>query len=156
MALIHRRCRSLLLLLGALALVGSAPLVPAVQAQGGTVKVEWLGWSFFRFTSPTGKVILTNPFIAGNPDAAVSVADVTKADLILVPDGHRDEVGNAADIAKKTGARIVTPWELATWLVSKGVPEAQVLRRSRVGAHHRLLQGEPVKERAVARLGSSI
>ena len=37
------------------------------QAQGGTVKVEWLSWSFFRFTSPTGKVILTNPFITREP-----------------------------------------------------------------------------------------
>ena len=130
MALTHRLGRLLLLLLGVVALVGPALFVPAAQAQGGTVKMEWLGWSFFRFTSPTGKVILTNPFIVGNPDAAVSMADITKADLILVPDGHRDEVGNAADIAKKTGARIVTPWELATWLVSKGVPEAQVLRRN--------------------------
>lgn len=96
MALTHRLGRLLLLLLGVVVLVGPALFVPAAQAQGGTVKMEWLGWSFFRFTSPTGKVILTNPFITGNPDAAVSVADVTNADLILVPDGHRDEVGNAA------------------------------------------------------------
>jgi hypothetical protein len=30
-------------------------------AQSGTVKMEWLSWSIFRFTSPTGKVIPTNP-----------------------------------------------------------------------------------------------
>lgn len=114
-----------------LAVMALLALGPAAHAQSGTVKLEWLTWSFFRFTSPTGKVILTNPFIVGNPDAKVTLADITKADLILVPNGHGDEIGQAADIAKKTGARIVTPWELATWFVtSRGVAEAQVMRRN--------------------------
>lgn len=103
---------------------------PPAHAQSGTVKLEWLTWSFFRFTSSNGKVILTNPFMAGNPDAKVSLAEITRADLILVPNGHRDEIGQAADVAKKTGAKIVTPFELGTWFVSKGVPEGQVLRRN--------------------------
>jgi L-ascorbate metabolism protein UlaG (beta-lactamase superfamily) len=101
---------------------------PTALAQGGTVKVEWLGWSFFRFTSPGGKVILTNPFIEGNPDAAVSVNDITQADLILVPNGHGDEVGSTVAIAQKTGARTYSPFELGTWLMEQGVPAAQVVR----------------------------
>jgi len=101
-------------------------------AQAGTVKLEWLTWSFFRFTSPGGKVILTNPFITGNPDAAagVKVEEIAKADLILIPDGHRDEIGDTVAIAKATGARIVTPFELGTWFIGRGVPEAQVMRRN--------------------------
>jgi L-ascorbate metabolism protein UlaG (beta-lactamase superfamily) len=115
-----------------LALLGATLLAPGpdARAQAGTVKLEWLSWSFFRFTSPTGKVVLTNPFIAGNPDAAVTLADIPRADLILVPNGHRDEIGQAVDIAKKTGARTVSPFELGTWFMSKGVPEAQVMRRN--------------------------
>jgi len=37
-------------------------------------------------------VILTNPFITGNPDAAagLKVEEITRADLILIPNGHRD------------------------------------------------------------------
>jgi L-ascorbate metabolism protein UlaG (beta-lactamase superfamily) len=101
-------------------------------AQTGAVKLEWLTWSFFRFTSPTGKVILTNPFITGNPDAAagVKVEEIAKADLILIPNGHRDEIGDTVAIAKATGARIVTPFELGTWFIGRGVPEAQVMRRN--------------------------
>ena len=128
-----RGASSLLRLLVALAMLGGTllALAPAAQAQSGTVKLEWLTWSFFRFTSPKGKVILTNPFMAGNPDAKVTLADITKADLILVPNGHGDEIGQAADIAKKTGAKIVAPFELAQWFVtSRGVPEAQVMRRN--------------------------
>lgn len=101
-------------------------------AQTGAVKLEWLTWSFFRFTSPAGKVILTNPFITGNPDAAagMKLEEVAKADLILIPNGHRDEIGDTVGIAKTTGARIVTPFELGTWFIGRGVPEAQVMRRN--------------------------
>ena len=127
-----RRRPLLLVPLVALMLVGFALLAPApdARAQSGTVKLEWLSWSFFRFTSPKGKIILTNPFMAGNPDAKVTLADITRADLILVPNGHRDEIGQAADVAKKTGAKIVSPFELGAWFTSKGVPEAQVTRRN--------------------------
>ena len=106
---------------------------PGALAQAGTVKLEWLTWSFFRFTSPGGKVILTNPFITGNPDAAagIKLEEVGKADLILVTDAHRDEVGDAVAIAKATGAKIVTPaFEMGNLLIAWGVPEAQVMRRN--------------------------
>jgi len=104
----------------------------AAMAQAAPVKLEWLTWSFFRFTTPGGKVILTNPFITGNPDATsgVKVEEIAKADLILIPNGHRDEIGDAVAIAKATGARIVTPFELGSWFVARGVPEAQVVRRN--------------------------
>lgn len=133
----HFRWRRLTIMLHAgvlAALVAAGTLLglpgsPA-QAQSGTVKLEWLSWSFFRFTSPNGKVILTNPFIAGNPDAAVTLADIARADLVLVTNGHRDEIGQTVDVARKTGAKVVSPFELGTWFISKGVPEAQVLRRN--------------------------
>jgi L-ascorbate metabolism protein UlaG (beta-lactamase superfamily) len=101
---------------------------PSPGPAAGTVKVEWLGWSFFRFTSPTGKVILTNPFIEGNPDAAVRLDDITRADLILAPNGHGDEIGNTVQIAQRTGARTLSPFELGTWFMEQGVPGSQVIR----------------------------
>src|SRR5262245_52177793 len=33
------------------------------SAQSGAVKMEWLSWSIFRFTSPGGKIVVTNPFV---------------------------------------------------------------------------------------------
>ena len=62
-------------------------------AAGDPVKLEWFSWSIFRLTSPTGKIVLTNPFVT-NPDSKVKVADFPKADVIVVADGHRDEVGS--------------------------------------------------------------
>lgn len=121
------------LLIASLVAIGTATFSTDAPAQAGTVKVEWITWSFFRFTTPGGKVILTNPFITGNPDAAagVKLEEIDKADLILVPNGHGDEIGDAVAIAKATGARIVaSSFELGTWFVGRGVPEAQVMRRN--------------------------
>ena len=99
-----------------------------VQAQTGPVKMEWLSWSIFRFTSPAGKVVLTNPYVT-NPDSPVKVPDFPKVDVILVADGHTDEVGSTDEIAIKTGAKIVTTWEMwFTWFEPRKVPAAQLLR----------------------------
>jgi len=93
-------------------LVTIVMLMSAVPVQAaGDVKIEWLGWSFFRITNPDGKIILTNPWYS-NPDSKISLEDIPKADIILVPTGHRDEVGNTLQIAAKTGATIVASHEL--------------------------------------------
>jgi L-ascorbate metabolism protein UlaG (beta-lactamase superfamily) len=94
------------------ALVSIAMLMLAEPARAaGDVKVEWLTWSFFRITSPEGKVILTNPWYK-NPDSSTTLVDIPEADIILVPTGHPDEVGNALEIAAKTGATIVASHDL--------------------------------------------
>ena len=54
---------------------------PAVaQDPQGEVKIEWLTWSFFRITSPRGKVILTNPWLS-NPDSRTSLEQIDRADI---------------------------------------------------------------------------
>ena len=96
----------------------------------GEVKMEWLSWSHFRFTSPTGKVWLTNPHL-NNPDNKTKIEDI-KADVILVPNGHGDEIGKAPEIALITGAKIVAPRELALGylkMVGK-VPDKQLVLAS--------------------------
>ena len=77
----------------------------------GDVEIEWLTWSFYRITTPGGKVILTNPWYT-NPDSSITLDDIPEADIILVPAGHPDEVGNALEIAAKTGATIVASHDL--------------------------------------------
>ena len=77
----------------------------------GEVKMEWLSHSHFRFTSPNGKVVLTNPHLDA-ADNKTKLEELTKVDVIVVADGHRDEIGKAPEIAAKTGAKIVAPREL--------------------------------------------
>ncbi|TMF01005.1 MAG: hypothetical protein E6I52_12300 [Chloroflexi bacterium] len=124
--------QALLLLFGLTALavlfVSAGSAAPAAQPASGTVSVEWFGWSHYRFTSPTGKVILTNPFTS-NPDSPIKPEDIEKADLIVVADGHGDEVGSAVQIAQSTGATVLAPGGVNAWLVEQGIPMAQVPKR---------------------------
>lgn len=104
----------------------------------GEVKMEWLSHSHFRFTSPTGKVWLTNPRL-DNPDNKTKLEDLTKVDVILVPNGHGDEIGKAPEIALQTGAKIAAVFELARGylkMVGK-VPEKQLIA-SGVGNVHNI------------------
>ena len=109
---------------------GGAVGFPSAAAQeatprAGAVTLEWLGWSHFRLTSPTGKVILINPFV-DNPDSPVTLEEITAADLIFAPNGHGDEIGSTVEIARRTGAQVFAPAELNSWFIEQGVPEEQI------------------------------
>ena len=109
------------------ALVSIAIMLPTGPSWAESdVKIEWLTWSFFRITSPSGKIILLNPWLE-NPDSKTKLADIAKADMILVPTGHPDEVGQTVEIANKTGAKIVATHEL-NWVAFKDkIPRAQTV-----------------------------
>ena len=110
---------------------------PAAQAAspvaGGQVSLEWLGWSHFRLTSPNGAVVLLNPWVEGNPDATIGLDEIDRADLILASQGHPDDMGNAVELAIRTGAVLYEPFELGTWMIDQGVPEEQVRRGGQGG-----------------------
>lgn len=101
----------------------------SAQVASGAVTLEWFGWSHFRLTSPSGKVVLTNPFTS-NPDSPIKPEDISQADLIVAADGHADEIGSTVQIAQATGAKVFVPFELGTWLMDQGVPQDQVLRNN--------------------------
>ena len=50
--------------------------------------------------------VLTDPFLTGNPLAAIAPEEVT-CDYILLTHAHSDHLGDAAAIAKRTGATIL-------------------------------------------------
>jgi L-ascorbate metabolism protein UlaG (beta-lactamase superfamily) len=67
-----------------------------------------------------GKRVLIDPFLTGNPAAAAKVGDIA-ADYILISHGHADHVGDCIDIAKRTGATVVSNYEISEWLNKKGL-----------------------------------
>lgn len=100
-----------------LLLAGSSHCVSAQET-----KVRWFGHAAFSVTTPGGKVLLIDPWLKNpsNPDAKEGkdpLASVPKADYILITHGHRDHVGDAVEIAKKTGAVLICNPELAGNLV---------------------------------------
>jgi len=69
-----------------------------------------------------GKKILFDPFITGNELAKGIVdANAIEADFILLSHGHGDHIADAAAIAKRTGAKVIAPYEIILWLQNQGV-----------------------------------
>ncbi|GEP92749.1 L-ascorbate metabolism protein UlaG, beta-lactamase superfamily [Chitinophaga terrae (ex Kim and Jung 2007)] len=68
-----------------------------------------------------GKKVLFDPFITHN-ELAKSV-DISKieADYIFVSHGHEDHTADLIDLAKRTGAKVVSNYEIVMWAKSKGV-----------------------------------
>ena len=75
------------------------------------MKISYLGHACFLFDDGKYKV-LVDPFLTGNPLAAARAEEV-EADYIFVTHGHGDHIGDAAAIAKRTGAVICTTVDLA-------------------------------------------
>ena len=75
------------------------------------MEIRYLGHAAFTLTDGDTTVLI-DPFLTGNPKAAVTAEEVT-ASAILVTHGHSDHLGDTVDIARRTGAPVVALTELA-------------------------------------------
>lgn len=89
-----------------------------------STKVTWFGHATFGLEID-GHNLLIDPFFSDNPKAA-SNADNVEADFILVSHGHHDHVGDTVEIAQRTGATVISNFEVINWLNQQGVPEDKV------------------------------
>ena len=107
--------------LTALLLAGPAPAADRTR-------VTWLGHAAFKIETPSGGVLLIDPWLANpnNDKGKQILAKPGRVDRILLTHAHPDHVGNAVKLAKKTGARLVAPFELGKQLVAQGYPKEQV------------------------------
>ena len=69
------------------------------------IKYTYYGHASFLLDDGTSKV-LTDPFLTGNPLAAIKASEV-ECDYILLTHAHSDHLGDAPAIAKRTGAMIL-------------------------------------------------
>ncbi len=81
--------------------------------------IRYLGHSAFELTDGSTTVLI-DPFLTGNPKAAVS-AEELNPDVILLTHGHADHLGDTVDIAKRAGATVVAIVELANEIGGQGV-----------------------------------
>jgi glyoxylase-like metal-dependent hydrolase (beta-lactamase superfamily II) len=83
-------------------------------------QLTWYGQSGFKMVTPGGNVLLidpwlTNPVFEKGKEELVALKNV---DFILVTHGHSDHVGNAVEIGKKTGAKLVATFDLSAAMVT--------------------------------------
>jgi L-ascorbate metabolism protein UlaG (beta-lactamase superfamily) len=83
------------------------------------VEIRFLGHACFELREGDTRV-LVDPFLSGNPKAAVSADEVDPTYLFLTH-GHPDHWGDVVDIAKRTGASCIAISELAGELGEQGV-----------------------------------
>jgi L-ascorbate metabolism protein UlaG (beta-lactamase superfamily) len=85
------------------------------------MQITWFGHSAFRLELANA-VVLIDPFFTGNPSfAGDPEAASAGATHVLVTHGHGDHVGDTLAIAKRTGAKVVTNYDLCMWLASQGL-----------------------------------
>ncbi len=84
-----------------------------------STKLTWYGHAALDIETG-GYHVLVDPFLKGNPAASIS-PDKVPANFILISHGHGDHVGDAVAIAKRTGALVISNFEIASWIGEKGV-----------------------------------
>jgi L-ascorbate metabolism protein UlaG (beta-lactamase superfamily) len=84
-----------------------------------TVRITYHGHSCFSIDTDTARLLI-DPFITGN-----SMADVRADDLdphyILVSHAHGDHLGDTVPIARRSGATVISNYEIANYMEEQGV-----------------------------------
>ncbi|MDB5510296.1 MAG: beta-lactamase domain protein [Hyphomicrobiales bacterium] len=84
------------------------------------MKLTWLSHSAFRLEVGEA-VVLIDPFLSGNPAFKGDVEKVSAGVThVVVTHGHDDHLGDAAAIAKRTGAQVISNFEICMYLSGEG------------------------------------
>ncbi len=110
-------------------------------------QLTWYGHAAFKIKTATDKILLIDPWVT-NPAFAKGKDELTRldrVDLIFLTHGHSDHVGNTVEIGKRTGASLVSNFDLNAAIVSAlDYPEGQAGNETtgHLGGELSLLDGE--------------
>lgn len=90
------------------------------------MKVTYYGHACFA-AQIANRTLLFDPFISGNELAKAIDPKTVPADYILISHGHADHMADAGDIAKRTGATIISNYEVTQWFGKMGLQKIHPL-----------------------------
>jgi L-ascorbate metabolism protein UlaG (beta-lactamase superfamily) len=79
------------------------------------MKATYHGHAVVSLETDDGTKLLFDPFITGN-DLCDLDAETVEPDVILLTHAHADHFGDTVEIAKRTGAQVITTVEIADYL----------------------------------------
>jgi len=92
-------------------------------------KLTWLGHSAFRITTPSGNVILIDPWVQSNPACPEALKKFDRLDTMLITHGHFDHIADAVALAKEFQPQVAGIYETCAWLESKGVARTSAMNK---------------------------
>lgn len=84
------------------------------------MKITFLGHASLSIETKD-KTLLIDPFISGNELAKNIDVNKLRADYILITHAHQDHILDAEAIAKRTGAKIISNFEIVTFFENLGL-----------------------------------
>jgi L-ascorbate metabolism protein UlaG (beta-lactamase superfamily) len=90
------------------------------------MKITYYGHACFS-VQVGSRHLLFDPFITPNELARQINVNAIPANYILVSHGHADHLLDAAAIAKRTGATVISNFEITVWFGKQGVPKTHPL-----------------------------
>ena len=93
------------------------------------MRLTWHGHNTWMLEIGDTRIVV-DPFFNDSPVAKLKADDV-QADYVLISHAHFDHISDAVSIAKRTGATVLTNFEISNWLANEGVA-----RDHAVGMNH--------------------
>ncbi|MBX5467894.1 MAG: metal-dependent hydrolase [Firmicutes bacterium] len=84
-------------------------------------KITWIGHATVLVETHQGQRLVIDPWLEGNPKCPPEFYELDRIDAILITHGHFDHLGSAEALAKRTGAAVVSNFEIGNYLNSRGV-----------------------------------
>lgn len=84
------------------------------------MKVTYYGHSCVQIEA-AGQTLLFDPFLSPNPLAKDIDLSSISPDVILVSHAHQDHLADGVEIAKRSGAKVISTFEVVNWFAAQGV-----------------------------------
>jgi len=93
------------------------------------VTITWLGHASVLYTDASGRSVVVDPWIEGNPSSPPAAKAMKRVDAIFITHGHGDHFGDVMPLAKRHGADVVCNYEISVYLAGKGIEKVHGMNK---------------------------